>query len=151
MKRSLTDWRRAGGRRQRTQQPGWASGWAAATLAAGALTAVVAVPAPAAFAAPAATAVPADADPGLKVLLKASGFFENKRYDWAAEQYEAFLKNYPAHAEAANARYALALCYYNQNDYPKAVGQLEQVLKAPKFEQRDEALAVLGHAQLSSG
>src|SRR6478735_9875732 len=120
MKRSLTDWRRAGGRRHGARQGKWATGCAAATLAAGALTAAIVVPGPVAIAAPAATAVPADADPGLKVLLKASGFFENKRYDWAAEQYEAFLKSYPAHAEAANARYALALCYYNQNDYPKA-------------------------------
>src|SRR4051812_13230959 len=130
MTRSLTDWRRAVERR------GVAGGVAAAAPrggtargvappppplsappapAAGAMTAGVVAPAPTTFAAPAAA--PADAaDPGLKVLLKASGFFENKRYDWAAEQYEAFLKAYPAHAEAANARYALALCYYNQND-----------------------------------
>jgi TolA-binding protein len=93
----------------------------------------------------------AEVDPGGKLLLKASGLFNRGMFKPAAQDYETFLKQYPSHAAATSARYALALCHYRLNEYDKAVELIEQVLSDDKFKERDEALAVVGHAQLQSG
>jgi cellulose synthase operon protein C len=163
MKRSLTDWRQgsgqsAGSSRQTAitslsaacGRP--ASSWVA-SLFGGALAVGIAIApvllAPRATAAPAATRNEADA--ATKQLLKASGLLESKLYKLAGQEYQDFLQSYPTHPDANNARYALAICEYQQKDYDKAVELLDRVLKDPKFPQRDEALAVLGHSHQLAG
>ncbi|QOV88336.1 tetratricopeptide repeat protein [Humisphaera borealis] len=92
----------------------------------------------------------AEVNPAQKLLLQAAGRFGRGLFRPAAGDYESFLKQFPQHAEATNARYALAICHYRLNEFDKAVPLLEQVLADAKFAQRDEATAVLGHANLSS-
>lgn len=117
-----------------------------AALAASATLAGLAPPPPAFAQQPPA----ADVDPAQKLLLQAAGRFGRGLFRPAAGDYESFLKQYPTHAEATNARYALAICHYRLNEFDKTVPILEQVLTDAKFPQRDEALAVLGHANLSA-
>jgi TolA-binding protein len=88
-------------------------------------------------------------DPATKSLLAANGLYSRGLYKLAAGEYEAFLGQNPQHAQATAARYALAICRYRLKEFEPAVGQLRQVLADAKFDQREEALAVLGHCELS--
>ena len=142
MKRSLTEWRK--GRRFPNAR---AARWLAGALAAGlpAVTALIS------FGAPAAPAASSDVDPAAKQFLKASGLYENGRFSQAVEEYQKFLQLYPNHPDATNARYALAVAEYSQEHFDKVVDVLGQVLKDPKFDRRDGALAILGYSQLKLG
>jgi TolA-binding protein len=102
-------------------------------------------------AAPGQATPASDVDAGGKLLLKASGLFNRGMFKPAAQDYETFLKQYPAHTDATSARYALALCHYRLNEYDKAVELIDEVLLDEKFKDRDEALAVVGHSQLQAG
>ena len=132
MKRTLTEWRRALG-----------AGCVALALAA--------VPSftLAQAADPPAAQNPQQVDPARKKLTAANGLFTRGLYKLAAQEYAEFLEQYPTHADATTARYALAVSRYRLREYDKAVEQLHQVVQDNKFEQRDEALAVLGHCELS--
>ncbi|HWE92958.1 MAG TPA: tetratricopeptide repeat protein [Tepidisphaeraceae bacterium] len=90
-----------------------------------------------------------EVDPATKKLMAAHGLFQRGLFKLAADGYKEFLTQNPQHPEATNARYALAVCAYRLNDYPAAIESLQPVLKDPKFEQKDEALAVLGYCQLA--
>jgi TolA-binding protein len=87
-------------------------------------------------------------DPATKKLLAANGLYSRGLYKLAVAEYGDFLNQYPQHAQATAARYALAICDYRLKDYAPAVEQLHRVLDDSKFDQRDEALAVLGHCEL---
>ncbi|HWC89558.1 MAG TPA: tetratricopeptide repeat protein, partial [Pirellulales bacterium] len=95
------------------------------------------------------TAPPAQVDVATKKLMAANGLFQRGLFKLAADEYADFLNQYPKHAEITSARYALAVCYYRLSDFARAVPLLQQVAQDEKFEQRDEALAVLGHSELS--
>jgi TolA-binding protein len=88
-------------------------------------------------------------DLAAKKLLSAHGKFERGLYKLAAQEYEEFLEKYPTHADATTARYALAVSRFKLGEFDKAIPLLAQVLQNDKFEQRDEALAVLGHSHLA--
>ncbi len=88
-------------------------------------------------------------DAATKKLMAANGLFQRSLFKLAGDQYEQFLKENPDHPEATAARYALAVCHYRLNELAPAIEQLRKVLVDPKFEQRDEALAVLGYCELS--
>lgn len=88
-------------------------------------------------------------DAATKKLLAANGLYSRSLYKLAADEYGGFLAQWPAHAQATAARYALAVCRYRLGEFPAAVDQIRQVLADAKFDQRDEALAVLGHCELS--
>lgn len=90
-------------------------------------------------------------DAATKKLMAANGLYTRGLYQLAANEYGQFLSQFPDHKDVTAARYALAICEYRLKEYDKAVGQLRQVLADPKFEQRDEGLAVLGHCELSQG
>lgn len=124
----------------------WAKRALVTALAGGAVL-VTSEIAPPLYAQPAPAA--GEVDAAQKLLLQAAGRFGRGLFRPAAGDYEAFLKQFPQHAEATNARYALAVCHYRLNEFDKAVPLLEQVLGDAKFGQRDEAVAVLGHANLS--
>ncbi|MCY2928660.1 MAG: tetratricopeptide repeat protein [Planctomycetota bacterium] len=89
-------------------------------------------------------------DPAVKQLVAANGLFQQGLPKLAAEEYEAFLKNYPSHAEISSARYGLAICRYQLNDFPEAIKHLQILSDDKKFKQRDEVLAVLGHCLLAT-
>ena len=90
-------------------------------------------------------------DAAAKKLMAAHGLLARKLYPMAIKEYEEFLAKYAAHAEATKARYGLAISRFYNREYDKAVEALTLVVKQPKFEQRDEALAVLGHCYMSTG
>ena len=90
-----------------------------------------------------------EVDPVTKQLIAAHGLFERGLFKLAADEYVTFLEKNPKHAEATTARYALAICHYRLTKQEEAVKQLEIVLQDATFKQRDEALAVLGHCQLT--
>src|SRR5690348_15693182 len=130
MKRTLTEWRRA--------------------LGAGCVAlAVAGVPSLTFGQAADAGAAGQQVDPAKKQLTAANGLFTRGLFKLAAQEYADFLDKYPTHADATTARYALAISRYRLREYAKAAEQLRQVIADNKFEQRDEALAVLGHCELS--
>ncbi|MDB5303727.1 MAG: Tetratricopeptide 2 repeat protein, partial [Phycisphaerales bacterium] len=90
-----------------------------------------------------------EVDAATKKLMAAHGLFQRGLFKLAADGYREFLAQNPQHPEATNARYALAVCAYRLNDYPAAIESIGPVLKDAKFEQKDEALAVLGYCQLA--
>jgi len=90
-------------------------------------------------------------DPAAKKLIAANGLYSRGLFKLAASEYSEFLQQYPSHAQATAARYALAVCQYRLQDFAKGAEELRKVLADSKFEQRDEALAVLGHCELSQG
>src|SRR5579864_8282512 len=90
-------------------------------------------------------------DAATKKLLAANGLYSRGLYKLAADQYAEFLQENPQHPQATAARYALAICKYRLKEFGPAVEQLRRVLDDVKFDQRDEALAVLGHCELSQG
>lgn len=147
MNRTLMEWRHFAARRRQ----GRICMAAAASAAVVWSMAIVAIPRAASAAPAAAAAQPAEVDAASKLLLKASGLFNRGMFKLAAADYETFLQQYPNHPDATTARYALAICQYRQNEFEPAIALLNTVLKDAKFEQRDEALAVLGHSQLSTG
>lgn len=88
-------------------------------------------------------------DAAAKKLMAANGLFNRGLFKQAAQVYDEFLAQYPAHAQATAARYWMAVCQYRVREFDKAVEQLDRVVQDQKFAQRDEALAVLGHCQLA--
>lgn len=135
MKRTLTEWR-------------WSRRVLCAALAAGAIGLI---PASLAVGQPAPPANPAEVDAAQKLLLKASGAFNRGMFKPAVGYYQEFIQAYPNHAEVSTARFALGVCHYRLAEYDKAIETLTLVLKDPKFAQRDEALAVIGHSHLTAG
>ncbi|MCY2924750.1 MAG: tetratricopeptide repeat protein [Planctomycetota bacterium] len=79
-------------------------------------------------------------DPAIKQLVAANGLFKQDLFKLAAEEYEAFLKNYPSHVEVPSARYGLAICRYQLTEHAEAIKHLQLLAEDKKFKQRDEAL-----------
>ena len=90
-----------------------------------------------------------EVDAAAKKLMAANGLFQRGLFKLAAQEYQDFLTQYPQHASATAARYALGLCQYRLGEHGKAIELLAPVLADSKFEQKDEALAVLGYCELS--
>ena len=88
-------------------------------------------------------------DPGTKKLTAAHGLFQRSLFKLAAAQYTEFLQQYPQHPDVTTAKYALAVCRYRLGEYEPAIKSITEVIADPKFTQRDEALAVLGHSHLA--
>jgi len=88
-------------------------------------------------------------DAAAKRLMAANGLFNRGLFKQAAQEYDEFLAQYPTHAQATAARYWMAVCQYRVREFDKAAEQLRRVVQDQKFAQRDEALAVLGHCELS--
>ena len=104
----------------------------------------------------------AKVDPAAKKLAAAGGLFHQGLFKMAAETYGEFVERYPDHAEITSARYGLAISRYRlagglrvkdpeaaAKEYQAASRELVLVVADTKFEQVDQALAVLGHCQLS--
>jgi TolA-binding protein len=61
-------------------------------------------------------------------------------YDLAAAELRTYLKEQPAGAEAANARYSLAVCLVRLNKHAEAAKELDQVMGAKGFEFAPDAM-----------
>jgi len=105
---------------------------------------------------------PPKVDAAGKKLAAAGGLFHQGLFKMAAETYSEFVERYPNHAEITSARYGLAISRYRlagglrlkdpdaaAKEYQAAAKELVVVTADAKFEQADQALAVLGHCQLS--
>ncbi len=105
---------------------------------------------------------PKKVDAAGKKLAAAGGLFHQGLFKMAAETYAEFIERYPTHAEMTSARYGLAISRYRLasrlrvkdpvaagKEYQAAAKELELVAADAKFAQVDQALAVLGHCQLS--
>ena len=104
----------------------------------------------------------AKVDPAAKKLAAAGGLFHQSMFKMAADTYAEFIERYPTHAEITTARYGLAISRYRlagaqrvknpeaaAKEYEAAAKELAIVAADAKFAQGDQALAVLGHCQLS--
>jgi len=65
------------------------------------------------------------------VVGAGDGFFLRKEYDFAIDEYQSFLKQFPDHKEADRARYQLGECHYRLKKYDKAA-EVFGVLSARK-------------------
>ncbi len=73
-------------------------------------------------------------------------------YDLAGQRLEAFLRNYPRSSHPYEAHALLGRCYYQQNNYPRALYEFEVVLNASEgSEFQDEALYWTGEIYLRNG
>jgi TolA-binding protein len=139
-----TEWHPTRNRRSRVaaRPLGWLSAIACAALP-------LAIPAAAASAdPPAQPAGDAPVDPAAKQLTAANGLFQRGLFKLAADQYQAFLQQYPQNPNVLSAQYALGMCDYRLNNYDQAILDLQPVLADEKFDSRDQALAVVGYCQL---
>ncbi len=84
-----------------------------------------------------------------KKFLAANGLFQRQLYKLAAGEYEEFLKESPAHPQAAIARHALAVCWFRTGEYQKAADAFQSLLRNKDFKQADEAMLALGHCRLA--
>ena len=71
--------------------------------------------------------LPARADEATQQYNAASGFFRMNRFDFAADEYEKFLKDFPKHELAPDALYFLAESYYQINRVEDARGRFREV------------------------
>ncbi len=66
---------------------------------------------------------------GPDALLRASNiYYENGNYDKAIRGFENFLKSYPLHKEAAQAKYLIALSYRKKGAFTKSTDELKEFL-----------------------
>ncbi len=89
-----------------------------------------------------------EVDAATKQLMAANGLFQRGLFKLAAQEYSDFLAANGSHPQATAARYALGVCRLRLGEHEKAIEALEPVARESKFEQRDDALAVLGYCQL---
>lgn len=88
-------------------------------------------------------------DPAVRKLAGANGLLARQQYEAARQEFADYLQNYPTSPDAAQARFGLALCAYEQGDYANAIPQLTPLVADKDFSRRQEALAMLGHCYLA--
>jgi len=83
--------------------------------------------------------VPAqDPDPAMDAYYAANALYNKKLYDLAAQDYKAFMANYPTHPKFLHVRLGLALSIYGQKRYAEAerhFAALAAIREAPEQEQ----------------
>jgi TolA-binding protein len=83
------------------------------------------------------------------LLRKAGGMYERQYFKQAADDYAAFIQQFPTHSQVPAARFALGICRYRLQEYEQAITDLTPVIRDVKFPQRDEALVVIGHCNFT--
>lgn len=87
-----------------------------------------------------------------EVYLRAFGDYASGRYQAAISGFETFLQRFPGNAYASNARYWLADCYFNQQEYPTAILEFQKVLNDyPRAVKSPDALLKIATSQLQLG
>ena len=92
-----------------------------------------------------------EVDAAGKRLLAASGLYRRGRFEAAVEEYGAFLEQYPKHEQAAAARYGKGAAHFQLGQYEQAAAEMRAALADDDFEQRPDALFVLGQALVRAG
>ncbi|PHS02573.1 MAG: hypothetical protein COA78_20670 [Blastopirellula sp.] len=89
--------------------------------------------------------------PAAVALYADAANIQNKgEFSLAIEEWQRFLKKYPADPLAAKAQNYLAVCQLQEKKYEDAVRNFSELLKKyPKFEQREDTLLNLGSAQFA--
>ncbi|MEX2212872.1 MAG: tetratricopeptide repeat protein [Phycisphaeraceae bacterium] len=90
-----------------------------------------------------------EVDAATKKLNAAYGFYREQQYKFAVEELGDFLTQYPSHPEAVTARYVMAISQYRLARHEDTIKTLTDLLGNAKFQQRDEALAIVGYCQLA--
>jgi tol-pal system protein YbgF len=79
--------------------------------------------------------------------MKAYGLFSANNYPAAAESFNSFIANYPESEYAANARYWLGECYFNDKRYKEAIDAFTKALDMkPSAGRSADALLKIGQA-----
>ena len=78
--------------------------------------------------------------------------YTSKKYGLAAEEFASFLKKYPTHEKAAEARLGMARALRHVGKNDETIAALTELrAKHPKFEKMAETLFYLGQAQVAVG
>lgn len=102
---------------------------------------------------PGPAAVPAQIDGSpTEIYLQAFGDYASGRYQSAIHGFTTFLQRFPNNSYASNAQYWLGDCYFNQQQYPRAIQEFERVLNDyPSAPKSPDALLKIAVAQLQLG
>lgn len=100
-----------------------------------------------------------DSEPGMsggqtptEIYLQAFGDYASGRYPQAVEGFRRFLQLFPTNSYASNARFWLGDCYFNQQDYAKAIETFQQGLNDyPQAPRNPDALLKIAMAHLQLG
>ena len=90
-----------------------------------------------------------DADPGEGIYFSANALYNRGLYKLAVDEYEAFLKNFPQHAKASQARLGLALSHYGAGDHAKAEPLLAAAGQAAKGDTAVQLMLMRGQCLLA--
>lgn len=87
-----------------------------------------------------------------EVYLQAFGDYASGRYHEAIRGFESFLQRFPTNSYASNAQFWLGDCYFNQQQYARAVEEFEKVIAGyPNASKNPDALLKIAIAQLQLG
>ena len=87
-----------------------------------------------------------------EVYLQAFGDYASGRYHEAIRGFESFLQRFPNNSYASNAQFWLGDCYFNQQQYVRAVEEFEKVIAGyPNASKNPDALLKIAIAQLQLG
>ncbi|RNI30719.1 tetratricopeptide repeat protein [Rufibacter latericius] len=81
----------------------------------------------------------------------AKSLYFNEKYKQAIPKFEAFLKNYPASASGANARYFLGDSYFRSDDKANALHSLKEVAIEGKSEYLTKAVQRVADMEFENG
>jgi TolA-binding protein len=87
----------------------------------------------------------------LRGFQTANGLLGRGMNDLAAEEYRKFLSEHADHAQAATARYGLAVALFRLGDVRGCRAELERVVGADGFEFAAESRVLLGQCRLAEG
>ena len=104
------------------------------------------------LAAPAARAAEPAADKAADDYNMAVWLYSSRKYDLSADEFASFLKKYPTHEKAADARLGMARALLHAGKNDEAVAALAELRqKHPDFKQMPEVMFHLGQAQVAAG
>ena len=91
-----------------------------------------------------------ETEAGTRQFAVAVGFQNQKLYDQAVDEWQAFIKKFPKDSRLDKASHYLGTCQLQAKQYAAAAATFEMVLKQyPKFESLDQSLLNLGTAWYS--
>jgi tol-pal system protein YbgF len=90
--------------------------------------------------------------PSTGLYSKAFNAYREQRYGQAILDFEEFLRAYPDHAHADNARYWIGESFYSQGEYEQAVVEFSRVFERyPDEDKAPDALLKVGYAYKKLG
>ncbi len=90
-----------------------------------------------------------DSDRASEAYFSANALYNRKLYPLAIDEYSSFLRNYPRHEKAQQARLGLALCYNALGDRKKAEPLFARLSRVRSLDNRQEIHNLWGHCLLA--